>query len=264
VQIHSGVGIPKEFYRAFAQFLAGAGFAAICFDYRGTGGSRSDSLRSCSARLSDWGTLDMTAIADFIGRTYGDAPSFVVGHSMGGQLLGLMANHAQLKAAVLIGAGTGYWRDFLQLEKLRCGLAWHLYLPVASKLLGYYPMSHVGLGQDLPPKVGQQLVEWCRTRDYLEPYRGHSVPRGHWDEIACPLLSIYASDDKMTNRVTARRLLDYYSAAPRRLREVNPSECGRQKLGHFGLFSRKCQATLWPEVAAFLDSHQPKPQQTDS
>ena len=40
VLINSATAVPRKIYRGFAAYLAGRGFAALTYEYRGVGGSR--------------------------------------------------------------------------------------------------------------------------------------------------------------------------------------------------------------------------------
>ena len=60
--ISSAAGVPRGYYRAFAQWLAGRGYAVLSYDYRGIAGSRAaGSLRHERASMRDWALLDMSA-----------------------------------------------------------------------------------------------------------------------------------------------------------------------------------------------------------
>jgi predicted alpha/beta hydrolase len=58
VLIVPAMGVPQSFYQPLAQWLAGEGYAAATFDYRGMGASRNGSLRGLKADILDWARLD--------------------------------------------------------------------------------------------------------------------------------------------------------------------------------------------------------------
>ena len=51
-------GVLRRFYRHLAAYLQSWGATVVCFDFRGTGGSRPKSLRGFEAKFSEWGLLD--------------------------------------------------------------------------------------------------------------------------------------------------------------------------------------------------------------
>ncbi|NJN33275.1 MAG: alpha/beta fold hydrolase [Saprospiraceae bacterium] len=88
VQINGGTAVKKEYYAAFARFLAENGFVSVIFDYRGCGGSKPADLAECDYSFLDYGVKDMPAVLDYLEAHYPDLPKLVVGHSVGGQQIG--------------------------------------------------------------------------------------------------------------------------------------------------------------------------------
>ena len=62
--IASATGVKRRFYDAFARFLAGEGFVAITFDYRGIGDSRPVTLNKFKAFMHEWGEKDIAGVID--------------------------------------------------------------------------------------------------------------------------------------------------------------------------------------------------------
>ena len=90
--INSGTGIPRRFYTRFARHAASRGFAVLTYDYRGIGDSAPDSLRGYSARYRDWGQQDVPGAISWLTARFPSLPLTVIGHSTGGQQLGLAGN----------------------------------------------------------------------------------------------------------------------------------------------------------------------------
>ena len=91
VQINSATATPKEYYLNFAQFLVENGFITCVFDYRGVCESTPvGGLRGCTYDYMMWGQLDMPAILEFLDTQFPDLPKLIVGHSVGGQKVGMM------------------------------------------------------------------------------------------------------------------------------------------------------------------------------
>ena len=109
VLINSATAVPRRIYRGFATFLAERGFAALAYDYRGVAGSRPPSLRGFEARMRDWAALDVAAAIDHMRNVWPAAALTVVGHSFGGQALGLAPNNREVSRALLVAAQAGYW-----------------------------------------------------------------------------------------------------------------------------------------------------------
>src|SRR5438477_6895561 len=89
VVVNSAMGVPRRYYAPFARFLAASGFHVLTYDYRGIGESRRGPVGEVRARLSDWGEKDFVAALDWASREVGGTRALVVGHSVGGQIVGL-------------------------------------------------------------------------------------------------------------------------------------------------------------------------------
>ena len=53
VVVNAATAVPRQFYEAFAQFVAAHGYTVVTYDYRGIGESRPESLRGFAASFSD-------------------------------------------------------------------------------------------------------------------------------------------------------------------------------------------------------------------
>src|SRR4051812_14552195 len=82
VVVAPATGVARRYYRAFASDLAGDGFAALSFDYRGTGGSRPARLRGFVAAMHEWGEKDLAGALEWLSDRFPGRPLFVVGHSV--------------------------------------------------------------------------------------------------------------------------------------------------------------------------------------
>src|SRR6201993_4944672 len=119
VLISSATATPRKIYRGFASYLAHRGCAVLTYDYRGIGGSRQfalegynrkKSLKGFKATMADWAALDATAAVTWMRERYHDLPLVYVGHSFGGQILGLLANNSEVSRALFVAAATGHWK----------------------------------------------------------------------------------------------------------------------------------------------------------
>ena len=89
VLIGGAMGVRQSFYRPFAQWLADQGYVVATFDYRGVGDSRGPSLRGFEADLFAW-ARDTDAAIDAHSTAPAHLPLYVIGHSLGAQLPGLL------------------------------------------------------------------------------------------------------------------------------------------------------------------------------
>lgn len=165
VLINSATAVPRKFYRGFASHLARRGCAVLTYDYRGTGDSRPKasgtaqlkSLAGFKASMSDWALRDIAATVGWMRERYTELPFAYVGHSFGGQALGLLPNNIEISRALLIAAQAGYWKLMASPERYRVyAMLNFIGLPL-TRALGYMP-GKAGLGMDLPKGVFLQWV----------------------------------------------------------------------------------------------------------
>lgn len=249
VSIQPATGVPQQYYAKFAAFLASLGFAVLSFDYRGIGRSLHGRLSDSKATMRDWGTLDAPAALDFLEKEHAQAKPMVIGHSFGGQALGLLPRPERIAAAMVVGAQSGYWRNWPLSGRLWMWPATHLVLPVMPRLLGYQPMAIAGMGEDLPAGVAMEWARWCRNPRYLV---GELGVQAGYARITAPLLAYSITDDRFAPPAAVKALLDLFPAAKSEIRTVSPRELGVARIGHFGFFRERFRDSLWREAAQWL------------
>jgi predicted alpha/beta hydrolase len=151
VVLNSATAVPRRIYRGFATYLAQRDFAVLTYDYRGVADSRPEKLVGFSARMRDWVSLDASAALDHVREHWPGVPLCAVGHSVGGQAIGLLANNTAISRALLIAAQAGYWRLFLPPENYRVYAMMNVGRLV-TRAFGYTP-GWTGIGEDLPKDV---------------------------------------------------------------------------------------------------------------
>lgn len=253
VLLSPATGAPKEFYRHYAAHLASRGFLVLTYDYRGIGGSRPRSLRGFPARMRDWGRLDMTAALDELERLSGGAPLFLLGHSVGAQLAGLIDGVERFRAVVSVTASVGYWRWMKGSYRWYCAALWYGWVPVTTALLGYAPARAVGQGEDLPAGIVRDWSRWCRTPGYFGDHLG-AEDLALFGRVRVPWLSLAFTDDPISNERTVPPLLAFYPNARVESRMISPSEFGRPAVGHLGFFLARNAGPLWDVPIAHFEA----------
>lgn len=247
--IHGATAAPQSFYRRFAWYAAGRGLRVLTYDYRGVGRSRPSSLPGFEARMSDWAELDAAAAHRFAAERFGGEPVVTVGHSFGGQLLGLVDAAHEISGAVLVGAQLGYLGHWPLLQRVRLYAIWHGLVPVLNAIYGYLP-GRAGLGEDLPRGVAEQWARWCRHPDYLESE--HADAPARFARFDRPTLLFSIDDDAIAPPRAVQALLDRLTSAQMTHRRIDPRDHGGDPIGHFGFFRGRFAPTLWQEAVEFL------------
>ena len=110
VLLSPATGVKQHFYLRFARWLAAQGHDVLVFDYRGIGLSLHGPLKDCRATLAEWGQLDQVAALDWLVARTGVPGVVLVGHSAGGQMIGLLPNHQRVARLVGVAASTGWFK----------------------------------------------------------------------------------------------------------------------------------------------------------
>ncbi len=248
----SAIGLRQQFYQSFARWLAEQGFAVMTFDYRGIGASLAESSpRYSKAKKQDWGLYDMPAALDYLVDRFPDLPAHLVGHSAGGQLLGLMSNYQHLSRVVTVGSTSGYVRNLPLGLRISGTFLFRVYVPLFARMLGYVPTSWIGWGEDLPARVALQWAAWCSKPGYVLNDFGVGIAEHYYSEIGMPILWLTAADDSIAIPENIEDILRLLERAPVTRQCINPAEYGLEHVGHIDFF-RQRNAELWPIIADWL------------
>jgi predicted alpha/beta hydrolase len=251
ILLMAATGVPQQYYAKFSAFLAERGFTVLTFDYRGIGRSLHGSIRSLKAGMRDWALLDAAAAFQFVDENFAKHKLLAIGHSFGGQALGLLPRPERISAALTVGSQSGYWKHWPLLGRAWTWPATHIGLPVVPRLLGYFPGSRLGFGEDLPKGVAIEWASWCRNPRYLVGALG--VER-EYARFTAPLRLYAISDDAFAPRRAVEALAALYNNAKAEIRSVEPKDFGVQSIGHFGFFRERFRASLWTEASDWLEA----------
>jgi predicted alpha/beta hydrolase len=254
VLLASAMGVKQDFYADFAAWLARQGYTAMTFDYRGTGASRPEamrhSLRGFDADLFDWAD-DIDSAIEHLAGTAPDVPLYVVGHSLGAQLPGMLKHRDRIAGLVSIAAGSGYWRDNAPPLKRIVLYFWHVLVPAATWMYGYFPGTRLKKVGDLPRGVILQWRRWCLNPRYHVGHEGEALRR-QFAAASFPVVALSMTDDELMTERGTRVLIDCYENAPRELQRIAPADVSAKRIGHFGFFRAQFEATLWTRVTGLF------------
>ncbi|MEI7873511.1 MAG: alpha/beta fold hydrolase [Alphaproteobacteria bacterium] len=247
ILINSGTGIARQFYGAFAGHLASRGFTVLTYDYRGMGGSE----KPPAATMEAWGGVDQPSMIDHLARLAPGATRAVIGHSFGGQVLGLADNIGELSAAVLICSQSGHWRHWPPgRRRLRMLTLWWLLIPGLTAVTGHFPGSWVGTA-NLPAGIARSWARWGRSPHYVCDVRGRPL-RPHNHAVTFPLRWMSFSDDPIAPLSAVEALRPYYPHAAVERLHLTPADLGADSVGHFGFFRKSMPRKPWDEIADWL------------
>jgi predicted alpha/beta hydrolase len=250
VVIAPGMAIAQSFYADFAHFLAGHGYRAWTFDYRGMGESRSGSLRGCEADISDWVKHDFDAMLGHAKAAGAALPLFILGHSLGGQTAPLLPSAAHISGLVNIAVGSGASHHNQPRTRRMAPLLWHVLMPLLSPLFGYFPGARIGVIGNVPRRAMEQWRRWCLNPEYL--LSSEPGARSAYERAQFPVLGLTFSDDELLLEAGSKMMHEAYTDTPVDYRVLTPQQFGLPRIGHFGFFRKQHAAKLWPLVSDWL------------
>jgi predicted alpha/beta hydrolase len=254
VLLPAAMGVKQEFYFAFARWLNAQGYTVATFDYRGMGLSRPEnfakSLRGFDADLDDW-AHDYDTMLHWLKSRVPHVPLYVIGHSLGAQLPGLLRNQALINGMVSVAAGSGYWRMNAPPTRRVVLYFWYVLVPLATRLYGYFPGKTLKKVGDLPKGAMLQWRQWCLNPLYSMGAGGDAA-KSAYGRARFPITAFSFVDDELMTLEGTQSLIDFYHSAPRTIERISPSDVGAKRIGHFGFFREQFSSSLWPRVTAAL------------
>lgn len=244
ILICPATGIVKEFYHSYAEWLSSIGYTVMSFDFRGIGASLHGPLHQSEASIVDWGQLDITAAIDCLLDQTKASQVILLGHSAGGQLLGISPNYPKVAKVIAVSGSTGHIHGLKGKTKFLAPIMFNLLFPISNKLKGFGATKMIGMGENLPKKVAKQWAEFCGTQGYvMHAVKKEQLPNYH-GQITCPITAIWASDDEIATQPNVQALLKLYPNAKTSMIELKPQQFQHKSIGHMQMF-RKSHRNLW-------------------
>lgn len=256
IMIAPATGIKRQFYHSFATYLAEHGFGVLTFDNEGIGESLSSDLSKCDASLISWGRHDMPAVLDALQDEFSDATYHLIGHSAGGQLIGLMPNYKAIKSVFNVACSSGRIKNMNMPYKLKAMGFMDAFIPLTNLTLGYTPSDKIGMGEPLPRGVARQWRDWCNGAGYIKTAFGKSIHTHFYDELSMPALWLGFSDDDIANSKNMDDMIRVFTKMPVEKRFLEPKDFGLNHIGHMRYFSSKTNAKapeLWQMAVDWLN-----------
>jgi predicted alpha/beta hydrolase len=260
IQINGATAVLKEFYLNIATYLYENNYAVLIFDYRGIGGSApKEGLRNCTYEYTDWARKDMTAALAYLKNKFPGLPIMFLGHSVGGQSIGLIQNTAKtVKALVTINSSSGYHGGMTIKYHLRNFFFFEVVRPLTLGIWGYGKLKSFGFMEDLPKKIYNSWREWCSVPDYFfDPKYASTIENIEgYKNLDFPITVFRAADDDIATPINNHNLWKHIrSSKPIEQITLEPQDYNLKAIGHFDLFRKKHKETLWPVILEKLDTY---------
>jgi predicted alpha/beta hydrolase len=244
VLIVPAMGVSQSYYAPLASWLAEQGFLVASFDYTGMGLSTQGNLRQLEVNILDWAKYDCDTMLAALSQA--DRPLYWLGHSLGGQLLGLIPDPERITKAITItiASGSGYWLENTLSLRWRVWWLWFVLVPLLVPVCGYFPGKRLRKVGNLPRGVIGQWRRWCLNPDYAVGAEGLEV-MGRFAALTQPITVMSFTDDELMTAKSIRSLHAFYTHSPQKTKRLSPYDIGVKQIGHFGFFKPRFSESLW-------------------
>ena len=248
----SATGVPRGFYRRFAEFAQARGINVVTTDYRGIGDSKPAKLKGFDMRYADWSTLDLAAAVDYAASR---GKVWLVGHSLGGHAIGQLPDANVLQAAYVCGTGAGWHGWMPRPERYRVWAMWNLLGPIGTRIYGYHPMSKLGAGEDLPMGVYRDWKRWCALPHYFFDDPEAKAITDKFADVRIPIAAAVSTDDLWAPPASRDAFFKGYRNAKVDPLNLHPASLGVKQVGHMGYFRSQIGSVLWPQMLDWFEKH---------
>ena len=241
--IASATGVKQTFYRKFAEFISNNGVSVITFDYSGIGLSLDQPIDEVKSSASEWGSIDLEAIITDAQGKFPNSKITLLGHSIGGQLIGFAKSSLSVQKIILVSAQSGYWKFWKGFSRSKMWFNWHLFFPSLIRLFNYLPSKKIGGMENLPKNVVAQRSYWGRNPDYL--FHEFSEEELYFKNIKTNITAISVEDDIYAPKEAVDWLTKKYKNANVKELHLESNQYNVKEIGHFGFFREKFKKPLW-------------------
>jgi len=241
--IASATGVKQSYYQKFAEFISKKNITVITFDYKGIGHSLNEPIKELTNNVTDWGKKDLESVLNYVIKNYPNSKKYFLGHSMGGQLLGLSKSSVILDKIIFVAAQSGFWKYWNGIDKVKMWANWNIIFPVMIQLFGYMPTSRISRMEDLPKNVAKQWSNWGREKEYL--LSELPLEETVFEKLKQEITSFSIEDDIYAPKQAVEWLESKFCNA--RIKQVHllPQDFNSNKIGHFGIFKDKFKENIW-------------------
>ena len=222
------------------------GLRSLHFDYNGIGRSLKKTIKELKTNAADWGSNDLESIIEYVIKNYPKSTKLILGHSIGGQLIGLAKSAVKLDKVILVAAQSGYWKHWRGIGRIKMWLNWHILLPILLNTFGYLNSKKINGMEDLPRNVANQWLNWCKNKDYI--LSDKSIRRRYYDKIEADLTAFTIENDDIAPLNAVRWLKSQYKSSKKKSIHLKPIDFNVKKIGHFGVFKESFRNNIWTQI----------------
>lgn len=253
--INGATGVVRKYYQVFAEFLAEQGFTVLTYEFRGIGESTQAKPGALEPSMIHWGQKDMDAVLSFFASRHPELTIKGIGHSIGGQLLGILPDNNRYEGFLNIASQHIYWKNWPIKDRPLTALFFFGVLPIFYKLTGGLPSWVLG-AEYLPKQVARDWSRFGRKKAYIADNEGNPLREGFTAYQGKMRLYSMADDKRFAPPKAVRELEKLYHNAETDIQTFHPQDYGMKAIDHFGFFKKSMNKKAWFESADWLASSQ--------
>ncbi len=246
VIIASATGVKQEYYGKFAKFSEDNGITVVTFDYTGIGRSLKRPIKELKTNAADWGSNDLESIIQYVINNYPKSKKVILGHSIGGQLIGLAKSANKLDKIVLVATQSGYWKYWKGIGRIKMWFNWYVLFPFLITIFGYLNSKKISGMENLPKNVANQWRNWGKNQDYI--CSDTSINETFYETVETNVTAYSIDDDDFAPKEAVDWMTMKYKNAKRKSVHLDPNDFQVDKIGHFGIFKERFKNTIWTQL----------------
>ena len=251
VVINGATGVLRQYYDGFARFLCHQGFTVLTYDFRGIGGSRQHAPGAPVPTMLHWGQRDMDAALSFFIERHPQLLIKGIGHSIGGQLLGVLPDNNRYHGFLNIASQHIYWKNWPLRDRALTAAFFFGVLPLFYKSVGGLPKWVLG-AEYLPKQVARDWSRFGRNKAYIADEQGQPLRQGFSGYRGRMRFYAMADDRRFAPPACVRELEKLFSSADTEVRVLHPHDYDMKAIDHFGFFKKSMHQRAWQESADWL------------
>lgn len=245
VIILPATGVLQTYYAKLARFLQKNNYTVYTFDYGGIGKSKMKPLTKFDTSLSNWATNDIESVFKYINKLHPSKKINCIGHSLGGQLLGLVPSNKLINNIILAASPSNHYSFWDGFEKTKNFFNWFVIFPFFTTFFKYFPSKFFMKMENLPKSMAKEFYTWSQENDYYFSSK-INLKKYHY-QIKNKLTSYSTVNDPYAPKKAVDWLTKKYSNATIIRKHLLPKNYNVKNIGHFGFFKQKFENTIWQE-----------------
>ena len=195
--------------------------------------------------------VDIPSCIDWLSEKHPSEKIYYLGHSVAGQVAGIVPNFHRIHKAIFFCSTGGYFTLFNFPVNVFSFIMFYIQIPIVTKIFGHLPKGITYRGVAIARDVANQWAYISRQKNYFKSLLNSQTDR--YKSVNQRIEWLSFTDDKIATIRAVQYMMDFYPSASITHHRVNPSELGLDRIGHSGLFNPKKGKPFWGHVLHYIE-----------